>query len=210
MAIRIDPQAENALAVQLGRRLKLARAAAGMTLDDARRALGQRNLGQVCQHEKGRRLPGTFQIMRYASLYNVSTDFLLGLTDVPTLRPTPQDVPSAAIAGAVQTCMTESLESLTHLMASRIGLLVVSFSQDRGELRKALEIARQANESLARIRARHSQFDDQVRGGAKLVTLLGQLSTVAVEFGARERRERLELGDIETAVLRPTRFGFCD
>lgn len=65
-------------------------------------------------------------------------------------------------------------------------------------------------ESLARIRARHSQFDDMICGGAKLVTLLGQLSTVAVEFNTRERRERLELGDIETAVLRPTRFGYCD
>jgi hypothetical protein len=64
--------------------------------------------------------------------------------------------------------------------------------------------------SWVRIRVRHSQFDDQVRGGAMLVTLLGQLATVASEFGARERRERLELGDIETAVLRPTRFGFCD
>jgi transcriptional regulator with XRE-family HTH domain len=210
MAIRIDPQAENALAVQLGKRLKLARTAAGMTLDDARKALGQRNLGQVCQHEKGRRLPGTLQILRYSNLYDVSTDFLFGLTDIPTLRATPKDVPSAAIAGTVQKCMAESLDSLTRIMASRIGILVVSFSQDRVELRKALEIARQANESLARIRARHSQFDDQVRGGAKLVTLLGQLSIAALEFGARERRERLELGDIETAVLRPARFGFCD
>lgn len=64
--------------------------------------------------------------------------------------------------------------------------------------------------SWVRIRVRHSQFDDQVRGGAMLVTLLGQLATVASELGARERRERLELGDIETAVLWPTRFGFCD
>ncbi|WLI11239.1 MULTISPECIES: hypothetical protein [Pseudomonas] len=181
-----------------------------MTLDDARKALSQRNLGQVCQHEKGRRLPGTLQILRYASLYGVSADFLLGLTGVPTRRPTPENVPSAAIAGAVQRGMTESLESLTHLTANRVGVLMVGFGQDRVGLRKALEIARQASETLARIRARHSQFDDRICGGAKLVTLLGQLSTAAVEFSVRERRERLELGDIETAVLRPTRFGFCD
>ncbi|WP_414875186.1 hypothetical protein [Pseudomonas sp. IT-196MI5] len=181
-----------------------------MTLDDARKALSQRNLGQVCQHEKGRRLPGTLQILRYASLYGVSADFLLGLTGVPTRRPTPENVPSAAIAGAVQRGMTESLESLTHLTANRVGVLMVGFGQDRVGLRKALEIARQASETLARIRARHPQFDDRICGGAKLISLLGQLSTVAVEFGARERRERLELGDIEKAVLSPMRFGLCD
>lgn len=210
MAIRIDPQVEDALAIQLGRRLKIARVAAGMILIDARKALGQRNIGQVCQHEKGSRLPGTLQILRYARLYGVSTDFLFGLTDVPTPRATPKEVPSAAITGAVQKCMTESLESLTRLVASRSGVLVVGIGQDRTELRRVLDIARQASESLARIRARHSQFDDRICGGAKLVTLLDRLSTAAVELSARERRERLELGDIETAALKTTRFGLYD
>lgn len=65
-------------------RLHQAREAAGMTQQAAADALGITR-GSYARYEGGVREPDYDMLVKVAQLFNVSTDYLLGLTDIPNI-----------------------------------------------------------------------------------------------------------------------------
>ena len=61
-------------------RLKEARIKSGMTQGQVAEAMGAKSRNSYIQYETGRRLPGFEQLIQFAQLFNVSADWLLGLS----------------------------------------------------------------------------------------------------------------------------------
>lgn len=64
----------------MNKRLKELRLERGMLLKDVAAYLGV-TLRAVCNYEAGTREPSVALIIKYCKLFNVSADYLLGLTD---------------------------------------------------------------------------------------------------------------------------------
>lgn len=69
-----------------GNRLRALRVASGVSQGTLAEALGISRLS-IGNYERGRREPESKTVVRAAKLFNTTTDYLLGLTDIPT-KPT--------------------------------------------------------------------------------------------------------------------------
>lgn len=81
----------------------------GLKQDDVANALNVTR--QVYQpYETGRTLPSVKTILKIAEAFNVSTDYLLGRSDIPVLRP-PDSAALVAAIGDAQKILSNALEN---------------------------------------------------------------------------------------------------
>ena len=67
-------------------RLRQARLKAGMTQMDVAKALEVKNYTTYGQYENGYRMPGFEMIVKFATILDVSIDWLAGLSDDPQIH----------------------------------------------------------------------------------------------------------------------------
>ncbi len=197
MAIPTDPEGKAALARVVGKRLKASRRAAGLSQAKAAEALNHKGITQVSLAEDGERLPPLLDLYKYAELYSVPMDFLVGRINDPIAEAT--ELGQGMMVRAVSHSITGLFDKFANAVAEHTSVCLSSLRQDRADLVEMIRVAAEAEEALKRLRALNPEFDD-LRGGAKVQSLLLQIAGIGRRIEARTQAERAQFDMIDKAL----------
>lgn len=160
-------------------------------------ALKHKGITQVSLAEDGQRLPPTLDLLKYAELYSVPIDFLVGRIDDPIAEACEMN------QGMIVRSVANSIGGLFNRFANAVGDHVsVSLSnlrQDRAELAEMVQLAEEADVALVRLRELNPEFEE-LRGGSRLETTLLKIATLGRRMDARTRDERRQFDMIDRAL----------
>jgi transcriptional regulator with XRE-family HTH domain len=110
--------------VEVGRRIRAAREAAGLTLKQAAEAIGSKREATVADYEAGKKTPDAWRIARLAEAFGVSADGLLGrVSEVTTaafdLAARLDAIERADLSESVKIMKMDALTSLVRWEAMR-------------------------------------------------------------------------------------------
>jgi transcriptional regulator with XRE-family HTH domain len=198
MAIPTDPVRKSELMQVVGRRLKAARRAAGMSQAQAAHVLRHKGITQVSLAEDGKRLPPIFDLVKYADLYSVPLDFLVGRIDDPLMEAGENN------QGIVVRTVTHGIQELFGKFATAVaGHVSVSISGIRGDRRdmvKMIGLAEEAEVALRRLKELNPGFEEDMRGSSRLDSILRQFAALGRDLNTRTKRERLQYAMIDRAL----------
>lgn len=86
----------------------------GMSQTEAAEAFGYRNSTQLSQWEKGKRMPPILRLIQATSIYRVSLDYLLGLSDEPDRDPASAE--RRILLAAVEADLRSATQRLTDML----------------------------------------------------------------------------------------------
>lgn len=185
------------LARTIGLRLAEARQIAGWTQAEAARLLGisAARLQKIERAEDITRI-AFWLPRRAAEVYEVSTDFLFGLTD-----DWEETWLEHAYERGVSKWMFREFESRYREQAAEIRAFGKRAAVATRHIQALTALADELGASLARIRASNPSFDDLI-GGATLVYKIGKLSEAARTARLELHRFHMDLGLSEVPALR--------
>lgn len=160
----------------LGARLRRVREVLGIDQDDAAKALGYFNSAHLSLFEYGKKNIPVHVLVNAATVYGVSTDYLLGLS--PDLE---RGADGAGRAAVLRDAVT-LLERNARQLATRLLTEVRTRYAAQPLLTDLTQRASQVQAALARVRELNPEAFDELRGGAplvKAVTELAQRAAVA-------------------------------
>lgn len=198
MSIDLDAEGKVQLKKLLGKRLRAARKAAGLTEMDACRLVGQKEQTQVSLWENGERMPTIQSIMKMATAYAVPVDWLLGLTNDPIADPL--ETNQGVIVNSITTSMRSSFDTLCAAIAQQAAVTIEGYSADRRELTEMCVMSVEALASLRRIIELNPEFEEDWRGSASLKRTLLQMAAKGDQFGRRIESERLQVEVIDREI----------
>ncbi|MBN3968224.1 helix-turn-helix transcriptional regulator [Pseudomonas gregormendelii] len=172
----------------VAKRLKRARHAAGFTMAAVADRLGYTNLTMISLFENGRRAPSLKITLRFADLYCVTTDYLLGRTDDIGLAP--EEGNQAMITGVLKGVLTSYNDKYLSGLAAVTAIAVEGASMDRVLLGKVADISVELSDSLAVVRKHHGSAFESMRGGGKLERLINELSSSVESRILSKKREK--------------------
>jgi len=178
-------------------RLVRARRAAGFREWEVSQHLGHANLTMISLFENGRRAPSLRNLVMLASMYGVTTDYLLGLTD--DLGLSPEEGNQALLVGIIKGSLSGHMERFVDAISRATAITVEGIGKDRALLERLAEMAEELSGALQTIQRHHGSVFEQLRGGATLLRLVGELNEV---LSSRIQRKQLEkrLADYEHPV----------
>lgn len=197
MPIITDAKGREALAKIVGMRLRASRRAAGVSQSQAAEQLHQKGITQISLAEDGQRLPTLLDMVKYADLYAVPLDFLLGRIDDPIAERDEQG--QGIIVRAVSHSIGGLFEKFSGAVAAHVSVSLSNYRQDRDDLLDAIEAAEESQIALARVRELNPDFED-LRNGAKLESSLCRLSGIGKRVSARIRDERAQMDMIDKVL----------
>jgi len=197
MPIPTDAKGREALAKIVGKRLRASRRAAGVSQAQAADRLCQKGITQISLAEDGQRLPTLHDMLKYADLYAVPLDFLLGRIDDPIAEADEQG--QGIVVRAVAHSIGDLFDKFTSAVAAHVSVSVSHYRQDRYDLIDAIQAAEESEQALARVRELNPDFDD-LRNGAKLEASLRKLSNIGKRAANRIRVERAQMDMIDKAL----------
>lgn len=197
MALIKDHDAHEQLKATVGRRLRVARLAAGLDQDAAAKELGHKGSTQVCIAENGGRLPPILDLMKYADLYGVPLDFILGRHDDHLAES--EELGSSALARVVSQSIQGCFEKFSNAVSEHTSVCLANQRQDREDLKRAAMLGVEARQALKRLKELNPDYED-LRGGAKLDATLGQLAEIAERLEQRIQSEQRQLDMIDKAL----------
>ncbi|WP_219097605.1 helix-turn-helix domain-containing protein [Pseudomonas sp. UMAB-40] len=177
---------ESRLMAVLGAKLRRARKAAGMSESAAGLALAQEGVTMISLYENGHRLPSLSNIRLLAQLYGVTTDYLLDMHD--DIVAVPEEGNQAVIRGIISTALVGEFGQFVDAMARRNSIMIEALSLDRALLSSLAVVATDLVSALNVIKTHAPEFEE-IRGGAKLVRLVGELHVSMSEQIRRRARE---------------------
>jgi transcriptional regulator with XRE-family HTH domain len=198
MAIIKDKEGYEVLKKVVGRRLKMSRKAAGVTEADAAEALGHKGITQVSLAESGERVPPLLDLMKYADLYCVPIDFLLGRIDDQIAEP--EEHGQALIARSVSATISEVIHKFTAAVSEHSAVCIAGHREDRIDLRQVGEAMADALTAYNRVRELNPEFDEDWRGTARLASAMHRVASLASKVNVRIERERRQREVIDTAL----------
>lgn len=198
MAIHKDPKGHEELKAVVGRRLKAARRAASLSDLDAAEALKHKGITQVSLAENGQRLPPLLDLIKYADLYCVPLDFLLGRINDPLSEPEEQG--HAIIVRGVSQSIMGCFEIFTNAVAEHSAVCIAGHREDRQDIRIAVRAAHEVRDSLKRIKELNPDFEENLRGGSRLESAVGELIAIGARVEARVLNENRQIETIEKAL----------
>lgn len=198
MAIPTDPEGKKDLAKTIGKRLAASRRAAGLSQAQAAVALRHKGITQVSLAEDGQRMPPLLDLVKYADLYCVPVDFLLGRINDPIAEAGEHS------QGLMVRTVAHSITSVFDKFAAAVsGHVSVSLMGQRGDRRDLVEIIAYAEElevAMARLRGLNPSFDEELRGSARIVELSRKISDMGRRVDARTKKERHQYEMIDKAL----------
>lgn len=197
MAITPDPDAKQALQKIVGRRLKAARRAAGKTQVDAMHALKHKGLTQISLAEEGERLPPLLDLVKYAELYVVPLDFLLGRIDDPIAESDEQS--AAMVVNAVSAGIGNLFEKMANAVGEHVQVCVLNQRQDRTDLKEMIALAIEAEQALDKVRKLNPEYEELL-GGASLEKTIGAIVSMGKRMESRTALERRQYEMIDKAL----------
>ena len=197
MPIPTDAKGREELAQIVGKRLRAARRAAGVTQIQAANRLCQKGITQISLAEDGQRLPTLLDMLKYAELYAVPLDFLLGRIDDPIAEADEQS--QGLVVRAVSHSIGGLFQKFTNAVAAHVSVTVSNHRQDRRDLLDAIQAAEEAEAALVRVRELNPEFDD-LRNGARLESTLRRLSVIGKRAAARMKSEQAQMDMIDKTL----------
>jgi len=186
--------AEVELCGVIGRKLRRARKAAGMSESVAGLKLSHEGVTQISLFENGRRGPSLGNLKLLAELYGVTTDYLLDMHDNILAQPEEgnQAVLCAIVSGSLSQHFTEMVDNL----AKRNAIVIEGLSMDRVLMLELVSRVTELRSALDVVKRHAPEFED-IRGGAKLARVVAELHDSMGAFATRKRLEGLALVDEE-------------
>lgn len=197
MAIPTDKAAKAKLPKVVGPRLRAARLASGMTMAAAADRLKHKGVTQVSLAEDGHRLPPIHDLLKYADLYCVSVDYLLGRIDDPIAETSEHG--HGLMVRAVQSSIQDLFSKFSGAVAEHAAVSLCGVREERQDLIEVCGIGEEASAALSRIRELNPEFDD-LRGGSKLEAALAKLAVVGRRIERRSRNARLQYEMIDRSL----------
>lgn len=105
-------------------KLKEARKRAGYTMKELAALLGITE-GAVSNYENGKRQPDLTMLLKIADVFNCSTDYLLGRTDIPNayIQETPAELADVGVTEVTKTknepLTDQEIEAIRRFLATR-------------------------------------------------------------------------------------------
>lgn len=190
---------EARLAAITGVKLRRARRLAGLSESAAGLALSQSGMTMISLYENGHRQPSAPNLRMLAQLYGVTTDYLLDMHD--DIVAVPEDGNQAVLRGVISTALTSEFGRLVDALTRRNGIMIEALSLDRVLLSEVAGVATDLVSALEIFKAHTPNFED-IRGGAKLVRLVGELHVSMTEQIRRREREQA-MADYEPFCAAP-------
>lgn len=174
----------SALAKSIGKRLKEAREVAGFSQISAAKLFGYKNSSKLAKIEGGADTSSVphWVVKRAAEIYEVSTDFLYGISDDWELsaRACMERDVSKWVFNMWDAARMRDMEVLKRLQ-SRVDVT-------RGSICSMLEASVEIRGALDRFIALNPEFEEEMRGGSRLVAAVGKVEDVA--YGAKIKLNR--------------------
>lgn len=193
-------QAEAELMAIVGPRLRKARKLAGFSESAAGLALAHKGVTQISLFENGRRAPSLNNLRLMANLYCVTTDYLLGAHDDVTRAP--EEGNQAVLVGVIAEAVGSQFQSMVGAMARQSAIMLEGFSADRDLLRSVATLVDDLGSALE-VTSSQAGFDD-LRNGAKVLRLMGELRVTMQEHCSRVRLEKMAHDEVEPVAINPT------
>lgn len=176
------------LAKSIGNRMREAREIAGMSQSEAARLLGYANSSKLAKVEMGTDTNSVplWLIKRASRLYEVSIDFLFGESDDWELSAQAcqeRDV-SKWVFDAWNQARERDMEILRRLNQRFDGL--------SGAINKSVSASEDVRAAWDRIIALNPKFEDEVRGGGRLLSAIERLMMISSESKAKLQRFKTE------------------
>lgn len=197
MPIPTDSKGRDALARAVGKRLKAARRAAGVSQAQAAARLNQKGITQISLAEDGKRMPTLLDMVKYADLYAVPIDFLLARIDDPIAEA--QEQGQAMIVRSVAHSIGGMFGQFANAVAAHVSISLSHLRQDRADLQDAIEAADEVERALTKVRELNPEFDE-LRNGAKLESTVKRLAGIGKRMATRVQDERVHLDMIDKAL----------
>ncbi len=198
MAIELDGEGKIQLQKVLGKRLRASRRAARMTEMDAARILNHKEATQLSLWESGDRLPPLAALIKLAKAYSVSLDYLVGLHDDPIADPMESN--QGVIVNALSSSMSGCFEKFTLAVAEHAAITLSGFGADRRQLREMCVSAAEVDSALKRVKELNPEFEEDMKGSARLDTLINGMVQKGRDFERRLSSERLSLEVIDKEI----------
>lgn len=198
MAIPTDPHRKAELTQIIGRRLKAARRAAGMSQAQAAHVLRHKGITQVSLAEDGQRLPPLVDLVKYADLYSVPLDFLVGRIDDPLMEAGENN--QGIVVRTVARGIEDLFEKFTRAVAGHVSVSISGIRGDRRDLVKMIGLAEEAEAALRRLKELNPGFEEDMRGSSRLDSILRQFAALGRDLSARTKAERLQYAMIDRAL----------
>lgn len=180
---------ESRLMAIMGRKLRRARKAAGLSESAAGIALAQEGVTMISLYENGHRLPSLANVRLMAQLYGVTTDYLLDMHD--DILAEPEDGNQAVLRGIISTSLKGQFGQFVDVMSRRNSIMIEALSLDRALLSNLAVVATEMVSALNVFKTHAPNFDE-IRGGAKLDRLVGELhGSMSEQIRRRQREEAM-------------------
>ena len=170
----------------VGRKLRRARKAAGLSESAAGLALAQVGVTMISLYENGHRLPSLANLRLMAQLYGVTTDYLLDMHD--DILAEPEEGNQAVLRGIISASLMGQFGQFVDGISRRNAIMIEALSLDRALLSNLAVVATDLVSALNVVRTHAPEFEE-LRGGAKLVRLVGELHGSMSEQIRRRARE---------------------
>lgn len=197
MAIPTDPEGKTTLSKIIGKRLRASRKAMGLSQAQAAVALRHKGITQVSLAEDGQRIPPLLDLVKYADLYCVPLDFLVGRIDDPIAES--NELSQGLMVRTVSHGIGALFEKFTTAVAGHVSVSLSGLRQDRADLIEMIRVADECERAITRLRELNPEFDE-MRGGSKVESLLMQIAVLGKRIESRTRAERMQFDMIDRAL----------
>ncbi len=148
----------------VAKRIKMARLAAQMTLEEAAKGIGHENSTQISLNEKGERLLPLYSLVKICNIYGVSLDWITGRINDPIAEPF--EVTQGVITNVVAQAIQQNFEEFAQATAERAAIAISAYRQDRTAILSIIERVMSVNEQFKKVKALNPDYDDEIRNGA--------------------------------------------
>lgn len=161
-------------------RFRLAREEAGYEKQEVALVFGYKNAAHIYQIEQGQRPVPNWLIRDAASLFSTTTDYFYGLTDEMEVDP----VRAAALAHS------RGIKYVMDSVASKVADSTYQYLKSMHPLsaETVAEKAKEVSNALASIRVNNKIFDEDIKGGSRLVSAVFELRMAADRMNKEIKR----------------------
>lgn len=188
MAIITNQEYDAAMRKVVGRRLRHARSAAGIGLEEARHAVRHKGCTQLSLAEGGKRIPPLVTLCQLADKYGVTLDYLAGRTDDPLADPVENAF--GVLVHSVEMNVGGAFKMFARAVADMCAATASSDRQARADAESFSAMSLSLAASFDFFVRANPTFEDDMRGGARLQTIIGKLHDQARQVVQRVESEK--------------------
>lgn len=189
---------QDAVRKVIAQRLKKSRLDAQMDEEEAAAAFGYKNKAQIALLESGERACPNWVLYRACAVYGVKADYLLGII-------AESDLPPVALE---RLTLRHSLNAIAITMYDKMADSIFLYFHTLVPLQadKLKDTVKECLDTLAKIRKDNPNFDEDVKGGNKLLTGLIKANDLAVSLANEANRRRMFLDKQKQNLSQMTLF----